>query len=118
MKSLLSLLLVSLFMACSSAKKQPDITQTTAPTTPVVQDKTSKAPKIDSDIIKKEICESGEDKRFLEVHKKPNGCDLSYKKFGKEKVVATGKFGIKHCEDSLNKIAKKLEADKFDCREN
>ena len=105
-----------MFVACSSAKKQPDAAQPqVTPPAPVIQDSSKSTPKMDADIVKKEVCESGKDKRLLEVLKKAPGCELSYTKFGKSKTVSSGKYGTKHCEDSLDKITKKLEARKFKC---
>jgi hypothetical protein len=106
------------FAACSSAQKASTTPPQMAPPAPVAQNTPPATPKVTAAVVKKEICESGSDSRFLEVHKKPTGCDLTYKKFGIEKIVASGKYGLKHCESSLNKITKKLEGDKFTCRQN
>lgn len=112
MKPFFILLPALIFMGCSGPQKQTDTTSTTTPATKEAPKAEAKA---DPNVVKKEVCESGDDKRMLAVLKTGSGCDLSYTKFGKEKVVASGKFGVKHCEASFDKITKKLEADNFNC---
>jgi hypothetical protein len=115
MKNITIILAAIGFMACSSPTKQSDATIPQAtPPTPVVQKNNPPS----SDIVKKESCESDQDQRSLEVHKKDPGCELLYTKFGKGKVVASSKHGTKHCEDSLEKLVKKLESQKFTCHES
>lgn len=111
MRIFIVFIMASMFLGCASAKKQTDAAQTqTTPPAPVVQETTKNTAKSDVDVVKKEVCESDKDTRSLVVHKKKPGCELSYEKFGKSQVVSSGKYGTKHCEDSLEKIAKKLEA--------
>jgi hypothetical protein len=117
MKKLIVFLAAVSAISCSTAKQQPELAQTPPPQKTAAQETTVSTSKMATDFVTKEVCESGTDKRTLEVQKKSDGCDLTYEKFGKEKTVASGKFGTKHCQTSLMKIIKKLTADNFSCQE-
>jgi hypothetical protein len=119
MKSLVVVFAALAFMGCSTTKKQPDSSSAQAMVpAPVGQEVPKAVSPSSSDMLKKESCESDQDQRSLEVHKKAPGCELVYTKFGKSSTVASSKHGTKHCEDSLEKIIKKLEAQKFSCHES
>jgi len=118
MRIVLAALIITALAACSTPKKKSDSASKAKTSAPVVTKESKKADKASSDAVGKEVCESGKDSRSLEIHKKGAGCELSYSKFGKSSVVSSSQNGTHHCESSLEKIAKKLEADNFKCTKN
>lgn len=101
------------FMGCSSANKQSSSQASSASPTPA-QGSTNANP----NLVKKTACKKGTDNRSLEADKKGGGCELTYTKFGKSKVVASSNGGVKHCEDAFAKILKILQGQGFTCEGN
>lgn len=119
MRILIAIFATIMIVACSSAEKQsgPPPSQPQSPQSSSQSLGSPPAPDMheDFEVFKTETCESGTDSRTLEVRKKKVGCDLSYTRFGKEKIVSSGKHGTKRCEKSMDKIIKKLKAQKYTC---
>ena len=62
-------------------------------------------------------CMMKNDKRFVEVRKSGNGCELAYSKFGNEEIVATSLSGSDHCQKIADRIKGNLENAGFECKQ-
>ncbi len=62
-------------------------------------------------------CQSGADKRVLEVAEIEKGCELKYTKAGNTEVKATQKIGDTKCVEVRDNIQKKLEGAGYSCAE-
>lgn len=60
-------------------------------------------------------CDSGSDKRTLEIKVLDQGCEFIYTKQDKPSTLATQKVGFTKCDEVAEKIKGKLEASNFKC---
>ncbi|MGZ3737026.1 MAG: hypothetical protein ACXVC0_18795, partial [Bdellovibrionota bacterium] len=70
---------------------------------------------VDNEVVTRRICKNGKDERILEVIPMEKGCVLQYTKGGKAEEKAKASHGVQICQDSLQKIAKRLETANFHC---
>jgi len=73
------------------------------------------AAEADNEVVARRICKNGNDERILEVIPMEKGCVLQYTKAGKAEEKAKASHGVQVCQDSLQKIASRLEAANFHC---
>ncbi len=60
-------------------------------------------------------CQSGGDKRLLDVSSVEKGCELKYTKGGNIEIKATQKIGDGKCIEVREKMQKTLEASGYTC---
>jgi hypothetical protein len=73
------------------------------------------AAEADNEVVTRRICKNGADERILEVIPIDKGCVLRYTKAGKAEEKAKATHGVQICQDSLQKIAARLEKASFHC---
>jgi len=109
---------VACLVGCASAQKKSPSTPSPIIITGAKQDgaanvSVSEQSKQSSSGI---TCQLNSETRKLEIQMKSAGCELTYTKLGKSKVVASSHKGKTHCEESLATIRKKLVASGFKCQ--
>jgi hypothetical protein len=66
--------------------------------------------------IRAHVCESGEDKRVVEIRDRAGGgCTVVYTRDGKPKDVGGAAHSTEVCDQILEKIIKNLETAKYQC---
>jgi len=109
---------VACLAGCASAQKKSPSAPPSIIITGAKQDGAANVPV--SELSKQSssgiTCQLNSEMRKLEVQSKSAGCELTYTKLGKSKVVASSHKGMSHCEESLATIRKKLVASGFKCQ--
>ena len=87
-----------------------------APAASAPQAATATAPEGDNEVVARRICMNGAVERTLEVLPVEKGCVLRYTKGGKTEEKAKASHGVQICQDSMQRIAARLETSGFKCQ--
>tara|TARA_B100001248_G_scaffold262262_1_gene257070 strand:- start:10646 stop:11038 length:393 start_codon:yes stop_codon:yes gene_type:complete len=115
LKKLAILGVCSFFAACAQNAKKPEKSVETKNTK-----KIEKAENVEKEAI---VCDVGEDKRLVQIHRttldnpyKTKRCEVHYTKWGEQQEVAWAQATQELCPKILSNIKENIEAKGFSCK--